>query len=72
MSKSKKILKKRVDFPIFDVLEEFGKEPRSDKICTSENRGVKKGPGPQGTRNGELLVPTLEWNGNSMTSLQTP
>ena len=33
-------------------------EPRSDKI-SSGNQGEKKGPGPRGTRNGELLVPSL-------------
>ena len=36
-------------------------EPRSDKIYSSGNRGVKKGLGPRGTRNGELLVPSLIW-----------
>ena len=52
----------RDDFPIFEVLKEFGEdleEPRSDKIYSSGNRGVKKGPGPQGTRNGEFRVPSL-------------
>ena len=49
-------------FPIFKVLEEFGEdleEPRSDKIYSSENQVVKKGPGPWKMRNGELLVPSL-------------
>ena len=38
----------------FEVLEEFGEgleEPRSDKIYSLGNRGVKKDPGLQGTRN---------------------
>ena len=34
-------------------------ESRSDKIYSSGNRGVKKGPGPRGTRNGEFLVSSL-------------
>jgi hypothetical protein len=53
---------KRADFPIFEVLEEFSEdldEPRSDEIYSSGNWGVKKGPGPQRTRNGEFLVPSL-------------
>ena len=46
----------------FEVLEEFGEgleEPRSDKIYSSGNLGVKKDPGPGGTRNGDLLIPFL-------------
>ena len=34
-------------------------DPRSDKIYSSGNRGVKKGPGPRGTRDEEFLVPSL-------------
>ena len=34
-------------------------DPRSDRIYSSGNRGVKKGPGPQGTRDEEFLVPSL-------------
>ena len=34
-------------------------EPRSDKIYSLGNRGVKKGPRPRGTRNGEFIVPSL-------------
>ena len=34
-------------------------EPRSYKIYSSGNRGVKKGPGPRGTRDEEFLVPSL-------------
>jgi hypothetical protein len=50
------------DFPIFEVLEEFGEdleEPRSDKIYFSWNRGVKKVPEPRGTRDREFLVLSL-------------
>ena len=32
---------------------------RSDRIYSSGNRGVKKGPGPRGTRNGEFLVSSI-------------
>jgi hypothetical protein len=34
-------------------------DPRSDRIYSSGNRGVKKGPGPRGTRDEEFLVPSL-------------
>ena len=34
-------------------------DPRSDKIYSSGNRGVKKGPGPPGSRDEEFLVPSL-------------
>ena len=34
-------------------------DPRSDKIYSSGNRGVKKGPGPRGSRDEEFLVPSL-------------
>ena len=53
---------KRDDFPIFEVLKEFGQnleKPRSDKIYSSGNRGVQKSPGARETRNGEFLVPSL-------------
>jgi hypothetical protein len=42
----------------------FGKdleEPRSDKLYSSGDRGVKKSPGHWGTSNGELLVPSLQF-----------
>ena len=47
---------------IFEVLGEFWRgleEPRSDKIYSSGNRGVKKGPGPRGSRDEEFLVASL-------------
>ena len=34
-------------------------EPRTDKIYSSGNRGVKKGPGPRGSRDEEFLLPSL-------------
>ena len=34
-------------------------DPRSDRIYSSGNRGVKKGPGPWGSRDEEFLVPSL-------------
>ena len=34
-------------------------EPRSDKIYSLGNRGVKKGPGPRGSRDEEFLMPSL-------------
>ena len=34
-------------------------DPRSDRIYSSGNRRVKKGPGPRGTRDEEFLVPSL-------------
>ena len=49
-------------FGIFKVLEEFWRgleDLRSDRIYSSGNQGVKKGPGPQGTRDEEFLVPSL-------------
>ena len=47
---------------IFEVLEDFWRgfeDPRSDRIYSSGNRGVKKRPGPRGSRNEEFLVPSL-------------
>ena len=47
---------------IFEVLEEILariEDPRSIKIYSSRNGGVKKGSGPQGTRDEEFLVPSL-------------
>ena len=32
-------------------------DPRSDRIYSSGNRRVKKGPGPRGSRDEEFLVP---------------
>ena len=52
-------------FSIFEVLGKFWRgleEPRSCKIYSSGNRGVKKGPGPRGSRDEEFLVPSLVWN----------
>ena len=49
-------------FCIFGVLGEFWRgleDPRSDGIYSSGNRGVKKGPGPRGSRDEEFLVPSL-------------
>ena len=49
-------------FCIFGVLGKFWRgleDPRSDGIYSSGNRGVKKGPGPQGSRDEEFLVPSL-------------
>ena len=37
----------------------FGEDSRSDKIYSSGNRGVKKGPGPRGSRDEEFLMPSL-------------
>ena len=34
-------------------------DPRSDKIYSLGNRGVKKGPGPRGSRDEEFLMPSL-------------
>ena len=34
-------------------------DPRNDRIYSSGNRGMKKGPGPRGTRDEEFLVPSL-------------
>ena len=34
-------------------------DARNDRIYSSGNRGVKKGPGPRGTRDEEFLVPSL-------------
>ena len=53
---------KKKKIRIFEVLGEFWqgfKEPRSVKIYSLGNRGVKKGLGPQGSRNKEFLVPSL-------------
>jgi hypothetical protein len=53
------------DLPIFEVLEELWRgleDPRIDRIYSSGNRGVKKGPGPRGTRGEEFLVPSLYWS----------
>ena len=49
-------------FSIFQVLGKFWQgleEPRSCKIYSSGNRGVKKGPGPRGSRDEEFLVPSI-------------
>ena len=49
-------------FSIFEVLGEFWRgleEPRSYKIYSSGNRGVKKGPGPRGSKDEEFIVPSL-------------
>ena len=49
-------------FSIYEVLGKFWRgveEPRSYKIYSSGNRGVKKGPGPRGLRDEEFLVPSL-------------
>ena len=51
-----------IDIQYFEVLGEFWRgleEPRSYKIYSSGNRGVKKGPGPRGSRDEEFLVPSL-------------
>ena len=43
-------------------LRKFGedlKDPKIDRIYSSGNRGVKKGPGPQVLRDEEFLVPSL-------------
>ena len=51
--------------PIFEVFKEYDEdleEPRTDKIYSSGNRGVKKGPGPRGSRDEEFLVPSLLLN----------
>ena len=34
-------------------------DPRSDRIYSSGNQGVKKGPGPRGSRDEEFLLPSL-------------
>ena len=39
--------------------EDLG-DPRSDRIYSSGIRGVKKGPGPRGSRDEEFLVPFLK------------
>ena len=47
---------------IFEVLGEYWRgleEPRSDKIYSLGNWGVKKGPRPRGSRYEEFLVPSL-------------
>jgi hypothetical protein len=44
-------------------LRRFGEDLedlRRDKIYSSGNRGVKKFPEPQGTRNEEFLMPSLK------------
>ena len=62
-------------FSIFEVLVKFGRgleEPRSDKIYSSGNQGVKKGPGPRGSRDEEFLMPSLiltHQKKNSITKL---
>ena len=51
----------------FRVLGKFWRgfeEPRSDKIYSSGNWGVKKGLGPRGLRDEEFLVPSLGQNYN--------
>ena len=45
----------------------FGEDPRSHRIYSLGNRGVKKGPGPRGTRDEEFLVPSLVWSHQSTT-----
>ena len=67
-------------FSIFEVLGKFWRgleEPRSDKIYSSGNRGVKKGPGPRGSRDEEFLVPSLlqvmiKWYDNSKSVRKIP
>ena len=39
--------------------DEHLEEPRSDKIYSSGNKGVKIGPGPQGMGNEELFLSSL-------------
>ena len=56
------LILKKADFTIFEVLKKFWRgleDPRSDRIYSSGNWGVKKGPGPRGTRDEEFLVPSL-------------
>ena len=50
---------KLIYFEVLEELYEDLEDPRSDKIYSSGNRGVKKGPGPRGTRDEEFLVPSL-------------
>ena len=62
---------------IWKVLEAFCRgpeDPRSDRIYSSGNRGVKKGPGPRGTRAEEFLVPSLHkiLTGSSFKLLRHP
>ena len=48
---------------LIEVLVEFWRgleDPRNDRIYSSGNRGVKKGPGPRGTSDEEFLVPSLD------------
>ena len=46
-------------------------DPRNDRIYSSGNRGVKKGPCPRGTRDEEFLVPSLILNENVSISMCT-
>ena len=41
------------------ILARTSRIQRSDRIYSSRNWGVKKGPGPRGMRNEEFLVPSL-------------
>ena len=50
---------KLIYFEVLEELYEDLEDPRSDKIYSSGNRGVKKGPGPRGSRDEEFLVPSL-------------
>ena len=49
----------------------FGEDSRTDGIYSSGNRGVKKGPGPRGSRDEEFFLPSLQcrakWNENLIT-----
>jgi hypothetical protein len=49
---------KLIYFEVLEELYEDLEDPRSDKIYSSGNRGVKKGPGPRGSRDEEFLVPS--------------
>ena len=58
------IISYKLEIQFFEVLEQFWRgfeDPRSDRIYSSRNRGVKKGPGPRGTRDEEFLVASLVW-----------
>ena len=45
-------------------------DPRTAKIYSSGNRGVKKGPGPRGSRDEEFLVPYIFFADCSALNLQ--
>ena len=53
------ILKKYLIFPFLRSSRNLASTSRSQGVIKSIHWGVKKGPGPRGTRNGELLVPSL-------------